>query len=133
MPETYSVDDLRAPRLSPTQRQMLEFTEGLTVDFDIDTVIDEAVQTSGVTNFDGEGFDEDFRKRLNMHFDAIEADDMMLGKTKLPIHPRRAERPIVEREFPLRAFQVHQQHLAVSFFGETPRQRSRDELIRDTP
>jgi hypothetical protein len=76
MPETYSVDDLRAPRLSPTQRQMLEFTEGLTVDFDIDTIIDEAVQTSGVTNFDGEGFDEDFRKRLNVHFDAIEADDM---------------------------------------------------------
>jgi hypothetical protein len=76
MSKTYSVDDLRNPRLSPTQRQMLEATEGLAVDFDIDTVIDQAVQSSGVKNFDGEGLDDDFRKRLGAHFDAIEADDM---------------------------------------------------------
>jgi hypothetical protein len=76
MPDVIRVDDLRDPQLTDLQRQVLEATRHQEVDFDIDKVLDEAVMTSGIKDFDGEGLDGEFRERLGVHFAAIDADDL---------------------------------------------------------
>ncbi len=76
MPDIITVDDLRDPQLTDLQRQVLDATRHQEVDFDIDAMLDEAVQTSGITGFGGEGLDGEFRKRLGVHFAAIDADDL---------------------------------------------------------
>jgi len=76
MPQVFTVDDLRDPQLTEIQRQVLQATEGLDVDFGIDGLIDEAVQTSGVVDFDGEGLDGDFRERVGAYATAVDADNL---------------------------------------------------------
>jgi hypothetical protein len=76
MPEILTIDDLRDPQLTDIQRQVLQATEGVEVDFGIDGILDEAVQTSGISDFDGEGLDGDFRERVSAYATAVDADDM---------------------------------------------------------
>ncbi|GLV11972.1 hypothetical protein MyChFU_52920 [Mycobacterium intracellulare subsp. chimaera] len=41
-------DDLTAPRLTDVQRQILEFTEAKRVDLDVDRMLAEAVEQTGL-------------------------------------------------------------------------------------
>ena len=65
-------DDLTSPRLTDVQRQILEFTEARPVEFDIDQMLDEAIDQAGV----GDDLDDSdgFSDRLAAHVAAIEAD-----------------------------------------------------------
>ena len=69
-------DDLTAPRLTDVQRQILKFTEAKRVDLDIDRMLAEAVEQTGLVATaadldDGGGFGD----RLRVHVAAIEADE----------------------------------------------------------
>ncbi|OBK98633.1 hypothetical protein A5645_02580 [Mycobacterium asiaticum] len=65
-------DDLASPQLTEVQRQILEFTEGRQVKFDIDTMLSEAREQAGVTDLDDT---DGYTDRLSAHVAAIERDD----------------------------------------------------------
>lgn len=70
-------DDLTSPKLTDIQRQILQYTETKQVDFDIDTMLAEAVAQAGADDLDDT---DGFGDRLSTHVAAIEADD---GLTQL--------------------------------------------------
>jgi hypothetical protein len=81
-PEILDLDDLTSPRLTETQRQVLEYTESRPVSFDIDRMIEEAIVAAGSDEL---GFTDDFAGRLDAYVAAIEADEALtqLGRITL--------------------------------------------------
>jgi len=75
--EIVDLDDLTSPRLTESQRRVLEYTESRPVEFDIDRMLEEAIVTAGSDEL---GFTDDFAQRLDSHVAAIEADE---GLTQL--------------------------------------------------
>ncbi len=66
-----NLDDLTDPVLTPVQRQILDYTESRTVEFDVDQMTQEAVAQAGCDDLaDTDGF----ATRLTAHIDAIESD-----------------------------------------------------------
>ena len=76
-PEILDLDDLTAPQLTESQRQVLEYTESRPVSFGIDRMIEEAIVAAGTDEL---GFTDDFARRLDAYVVAIEADE---GLTQL--------------------------------------------------
>ncbi|OBI37060.1 sulfotransferase family protein [Mycobacterium colombiense] len=75
MADTHDVldfDDLIAPRLTDVQRQILDYTESSVVNFDLDLMLAEAVEQSGVDDLDDS---DGVTARIAAYIDAIEADD----------------------------------------------------------
>lgn len=70
------IDDLVSPRLTATQRQVLDHVAGLRIELDPDTLIGDAVERTGLSDFGPPGF----RSRLDMYAAAIESDS---GNTNL--------------------------------------------------
>ena len=76
-PEILDLDDLTSPRLTETQRQVLEYTESRPVAFDIHRMLEEAIAQAGSDEL---GFNDDLGRRLECYVAAIEADE---GLTQL--------------------------------------------------
>ncbi len=70
------IDDLASPRLDPLQRQVLDHLDEQKIDLDPDTLIEEAVATTGLHDFGP----NDFHARLTAYAAAIDAD---AGNTNL--------------------------------------------------
>jgi hypothetical protein len=70
MTDIIKIDDLREPRLDPTQRAALEYAATLNVRFDVDEMLEEATRTAGCTDFG----DPTFRERLDATVAAVESD-----------------------------------------------------------
>lgn len=70
-----SIDDLTDPQLTEFQRQLVEFAETQTVDWQVDRMIDEAVQAAGVRDAEHAEITPDFLNRVNAHVGAIQADE----------------------------------------------------------
>ncbi|WP_144208158.1 sulfotransferase [Mycobacterium tilburgii] len=78
-------DDLASPRLTDTQRQILEFTEARRVDLVIDRILVEAIDQAGADNLaDTNGFGD----RLRAHVAAIEAVDGLRQLTRSTLRQR---------------------------------------------
>ena len=69
--QTIFIDDLIDPRLTETQRQVLEYTESRPVSLDIDQMIAEAVEQAGSDDL---GYTGDFAGRLGAYAGAVDAD-----------------------------------------------------------
>ncbi|GAY16336.1 sulfotransferase [Mycobacterium sp. shizuoka-1] len=69
--ETLDLDDLTAPVLTETQRQILDYTESRPVTFDVDAMLAEAVAAAGADDL---ADDDGFADRLAAHIAAIESD-----------------------------------------------------------
>ena len=69
--ETLNLDDLIAPVLTHTQRQILDYTESREVTFDLDAMLAEAVSQAGADDL---ADDDGFAERLAAHVAAIESD-----------------------------------------------------------
>ena len=69
--ETLNLDDLTAPVLTDTQRQILEYTESRAVTFNLDAMLAEAVEAAGADDL---ADDDGFADRLAAHVAAIESD-----------------------------------------------------------
>jgi len=69
--QTIVIDDLIDPRLTETQRQVLEYTESRPVTLNIDQMIDEAVEQAGSDDL---GYTGDFAGRLSAYAGAVDAD-----------------------------------------------------------
>ncbi|QLL07276.1 sulfotransferase family protein [Mycobacterium vicinigordonae] len=83
--EDIDLSDLRSPELTETQRQILKFTESRRVEFDIDTMLDEARAQAGVDDLDD---GDRFTERLSAHVAAIEADDGLRQLTRATLRQR---------------------------------------------
>ncbi|OBJ09226.1 sulfotransferase [Mycobacterium sp. 1465703.0] len=82
-------DDLTAPQLTDVQRQILEFTEAKPVDLDIDRMLEEAIEQSGLTAGAADLDDTDgFADRLRVHVAAIEADTGLRQLTRGSLRQR---------------------------------------------
>lgn len=82
-------DDLTAPQLTDVQRQILEFTEARPVDLDIDRMLAEAVEQTGLTAAAADLDDTDgFADRLRAHVAAIEADEGLRQLTRGSLRQR---------------------------------------------
>ncbi|RAU98788.1 sulfotransferase [Mycobacterium colombiense] len=82
-------DDLTAPRLTDAQRQILEFTEAKPVDLDIDWMLAEAIEQTGLPAGTADLDDTDgFADRLRAHVGAIEADDALRQLTRGSLRQR---------------------------------------------
>lgn len=82
-------DDLTAPRLTDVQRQILEFTEAKRVDLDVDRMLAEAVEQTGLKTAAADLDDADgFADRLRAHVAAIEADDGLRQLTRGSLRQR---------------------------------------------
>lgn len=82
-------DDLTAPRLTDVQRQILEFTEAKPVDLDIDRMLAEAIEQTGLPAGTADLDDTDgFADRLRAHVGAIEADDALRQLTRGSLRQR---------------------------------------------
>jgi hypothetical protein len=82
-------DDLTAPRLTDVQRQILEFTEAKSVDLDIDRMLAEAIEQTGLPAGTADLDDTDgFADRLRAHVGAIEADDALRQLTRGSLRQR---------------------------------------------
>jgi len=82
--QTIGIDDLIDPRLTETQRQVLDYTESRPVTLDIDQMIDEAVAGAGSDDL---GDTTDFTARLGAYVGAVDADT---GLTQLGRGTQRA-------------------------------------------
>ena len=71
-----TIDDLQSPRLDPLQQQVLGYLEKQNFELDPATLIDEAIERTGMDDF-GPG---DFRPRLEAYAAAVDADS---GNTNL--------------------------------------------------
>jgi Sulfotransferase family len=85
-PIDIELDDLTSPRLTEVQRQILEFTEARSVEFDIDRMLAEAVEQAAVGNDFGDA--EGFTDRLVAHVAAIESDDGLNQLTRSSLRQR---------------------------------------------
>ena len=86
--EDIDFDDLTSPRLTLVQRQILEFTEARHVDFDIEKMLAQAWDQTGLAG-DAELDNTDgFLDRLTAHVDAIEADDGLRQLTRSSLRQR---------------------------------------------
>ncbi|HUL97925.1 MAG TPA: sulfotransferase, partial [Mycobacterium sp.] len=83
-----TIDDLAAPRLTELQRQLVDAGETQTVDWDIDRMLEEAVQAAGLRNAEGAGITPDFLNRLNAHIGAIQADEGSTVLSQLTLRER---------------------------------------------
>jgi Sulfotransferase family len=83
-----TIDDLAAPRLTELQRQLVDFAETQTVDWQIDKMLDEAVQAAGVRDSGGAGITPDFLDRVNAHIGAIQADEGSTVLSQLTLRER---------------------------------------------
>ncbi|OBK65847.1 hypothetical protein A5653_02750 [Mycobacterium colombiense] len=82
-------DDLTAPQLTDVQRQILEFTEARPVDLDIDRMLAEAVEQTGLPAGAADLDDTDgFADRLRAHVAAIEADEGLRQLTRGSLRQR---------------------------------------------
>lgn len=82
-------DDLTAPQLTDVQRQILEFTEARPVDLDIDRMLAEAVEQTGLAAGAADLDDTDgFADRLRVHVAAIEADKDLRQLTRGSLRQR---------------------------------------------
>ena len=77
-----AIDDLIDPRLTETQRQVLEYTESRLVSLDIDAMIADAVEQAGSDDL---GYTGDFAGRLSAYVAAVESDTALtqLGRGTL--------------------------------------------------
>ena len=77
-----AIDDLIDPRLTETQRQVLEYTESRLVSLDIDAMIADAVEQAGSDNL---GYTGEFAGRLSAYVSAVESDTALtqLGRGTL--------------------------------------------------
>lgn len=77
-----AIDDLIDPRLTETQRQVLEYTESRLVSLDIDAMIADAVEQAGSDNL---GYTGEFAGRLSAYVAAVESDTALtqLGRGTL--------------------------------------------------
>ena len=77
-----AIDDLIDPRLTETQRQVLEYTESRLVSLDIDAMIADAVEQAGS---DDVGYTGEFAGRLSAYVAAVESDTALtqLGRGTL--------------------------------------------------
>ncbi|MUL48822.1 sulfotransferase [Mycobacterium sp. CBMA293] len=83
--DVVELDDLVAPRLTETQRQILEYAESRRVDLDIEAMLAEAVALAGVDDLaDTDGFSD----RLAVHVAAIEADEGLTQLTRMTLRSR---------------------------------------------
>jgi hypothetical protein len=78
-------DDLKSPRLTDVQRQILEFTEARKVEFDIDQMLAEAAEQASVDDLDDT---DGFGDRLAAHVAAIEADQGLTQLTRSSLRQR---------------------------------------------
>jgi hypothetical protein len=80
--EAINLDDLIDPRLTETQRRVLEYTESRPVTLNIDQMIDEAIAGAGSDDL---GYTTDFAARLAAYVGAVEADTALtqLGRGTL--------------------------------------------------
>lgn len=69
--QTIVIDDLIDPRLTETQRQVLEYTESRPISLDIDQMIADAVEQAGSDDL---GYTGDFAGRLSAYAGAVDAD-----------------------------------------------------------
>jgi hypothetical protein len=69
--QTIVIDDLIDPRLTETQRQVLDYTESRPVSLDIDRMIADAVEQAGSDDL---GYTGDFASRLSAYAGAVDAD-----------------------------------------------------------
>ncbi len=83
--QTIDRSDLREPRLTEVQRQILDDTDGLRVDFAIDRMVDEAIAEAGADDFDDA---DGFFDRLRAHVHAIEADEGLRQLNRLTLRQR---------------------------------------------
>lgn len=82
-------DDLTAPQLTDVQRQILEFTEARPVELDIDRMLAEAVEQTGLPAGAADLDDTDgFADRLRAHVAAIEADEGLRQLTRGSLRQR---------------------------------------------
>jgi Sulfotransferase family len=82
-------DDLASPRLTDVQRQVLQFTEGKRVEFDLDQMLAEAIDQAGFKGGANDLDDTDgFGERLSAHVAAIEADDGLTQLTRSSLRQR---------------------------------------------
>ncbi|SOJ57898.1 hypothetical protein MSIMFB_05376 [Mycobacterium simulans] len=78
-------DDLTSPKLTDVQRQILRFTEAKQIEFDIDRMLAEAIDQSGVDDLDdADGFGD----RMTAHVAAIEADAGLTQLTRSTLRRR---------------------------------------------
>jgi len=77
-----AIDDLIDPRLTETQRQVLEYTESRLVSLDIDAMIADAVEQAGSDDL---GYTGEFAGRLSAYVAAVESDTALtqLGRGTL--------------------------------------------------
>ena len=77
-----AIDDLIDPRLTETQRQVLEYTESRLVSLDIDAMIADAVEQAGSDDL---GYTGEFAGRLSAYVVAVESDTALtqLGRGTL--------------------------------------------------
>ncbi|WP_094286483.1 sulfotransferase family protein [Mycobacterium lehmannii] len=78
------IDDLTAPVLSHEQREILGYLDGLTVDLDPETLLDEAIEKTGLEDFGH----NDFRLRLEVYAAAADADAGNTNLNRLILHNR---------------------------------------------
>ncbi|OBB19369.1 hypothetical protein A5762_18285 [Mycolicibacterium elephantis] len=78
------IDDLTAPVLDPIQRQVLDSMAAISVELDPATLIDEAIERTGMDDF-GPG---DFRPRLEAYVAAVDADSGNTNLNRLIIRNR---------------------------------------------
>ena len=69
--QTIVIDDLIDPRLTETQRQVLEYTESRPISLDVDQMIADAVEQAGSDDL---GYTGDFAGRLRAYAGAVDAD-----------------------------------------------------------
>ena len=73
--EDINFDDLASPQLTQVQRQILEFTEARHVDLDIEKMLAEAWDQTGLVGDADLDNTDGFLDRLTAHVEAIEADE----------------------------------------------------------
>lgn len=79
------LDDLTAPVLTESQRQILDYTESRPALLDVDRMLEEAVLAAGTDDL---GPDPGFRTRLGTYVQAIEADTGLRQLTRMTLRAR---------------------------------------------
>jgi hypothetical protein len=81
---TVDIEDLTVPVLTPTQREVLQQLDGLSVDLDPAGLIGEAIEETGLEDFGA----ADFRSRLDAYAGAADADSGNTNLNRLILHNR---------------------------------------------